>query len=265
MPPDQSSSEAPVPGKSSGTAFPTEPEFKTLREATVLPDLHGVWSASCQFIMDATKRDHAWFHMYRADPDHYPIEKDLEDGLWAINRDDNLLRWHHLRHLRRFYFQRYAFGRARMVNRILYENEQAPWLWLYKDVVLLRVALALLLGYALVFGAGNTSLALRLLAHQPGWEWILPPLSIVLLDGLIYINARLQAGRVKGLAWRAVWVSLGTAMWAAAYCVAAKQLFGVIGWCWYWSEAVLVSAAAAPLSILAQFFFGSDRSLTDPL
>jgi hypothetical protein len=129
----------------------------------------------------------------------------------------------------------------------------------------LRVALALLLGYALVFGAGNTSLALRLLAHQPGWEWILPPLSIVLLDGLIYINARLQAGRVKGLAWRAVWVSLGTAMWAAAYCVAAKQLFGVIGWCWYWSEAVLVSAAAAPLSILAQFFFGSDRSLTDPL
>jgi hypothetical protein len=245
--------------------FPTEMEFKELRDATrsPLPTGEG-WPKSCQFLMDAIKDGHAWFHVYRAHPDEYEINADLAKGLWAIDREENILRWHHLKHLRRFYFQRYAFGRACSISRRIWKGEQENFFWLYKDVLLLRAALALFLGYALVFGAGSTCNALRLLAHEPHWQRIVTG-SAVFLVALIYLNARNQAGRGKHLVLRALAVATGTGVWATAYCWGASQVFGAIHWHFCWPEAAMVSSAAVPLSILAQFFFGSDRSLTDPL
>lgn len=245
--------------------FLTEGEFIRLHDATCLPPAnHEGWQESCQFLMDAIKDGHAWFHMYRAHPDKYDINADLVNGLWAIDRGENILRWHHLKHLRRFYFQRYAFGRACSISRRIWKAGQEKFFWLYKDVLLLRAALALLLGYALVFGAGSTCNALRLLAHEPHWPWIVAG-SGVFLVVLIYLNARNQAGRGKHLLLRALAVATGTAVWAAAYCWVASKVFGAIHWDFCWIEAAMVSSAAVPLSVLAQFFFGSDRSLTDPL
>jgi hypothetical protein len=167
--------------------------------------------------------------------------------------------------MRQFCFRRFDFSGACSINKRIRAGGQGSFFWLYKDILLLRAALALLLGYALVFGSGNTSEALRLLAHKSYWYWIVAG-SFVFLVSVIYLNARTQAGRERRLLrFRALPVSAGTALWAAAYCWIASGAFSAIGWCFQWREAAVVSAAAVPLSVLAQFFFGSDRSLTDPL
>lgn len=248
-------------------------EFVRLRKLTIEfsdASAHGPGNEVCRFMLDCMDPDHAWHHIYRASAgDPYDIEEDLERGILAINRHQNPLRFHHLRHVRRFFFQRYSFCRAHRINRRILEwqpsSRRPKWLlilWLWKDVFLLRAALALLLGYALTFGAGHTSEALAALAgRSPG----LPLFGAILLGFLVFLNARNQAGRITGLVLRSICVAAGTALWAVAYCWVASCIFQHIGWCWSWSAAVGVSSAAVPLSVLAQFFFGSDRSLTDPL
>ena len=245
----------------------TAPRFEELRRAALAaPAERGDWEEPCQFLMDAIKDGHPWFHMYRAHPEQYEIEADLAEGLWAISHKANIQRWHHLRLVRRFYFRRSAFGMACSVNRLLCGAGEGNVVWLYKDIVLIRAALALLLGYALVFGAGTTSDVLRLLAHKPHWLWF-PVGSLALLGFLIYVNARNQTGRGKHqhLLLRTGGVTAGTVAWAAVYCWLASLVFCQIGWRFDPSEVAMVSAAAVPLSILAQFLFGSERSLTDPL
>lgn len=250
-----------------GTETFTEQRFRQLREsvtnfdATTSP---GSAPEVRRFMIRSMRPEHPWYHMYRGNPDEYDIETDLENGIEAVDCEDNPLQLHHLKHIRRFFFQRYAFRRARRINRRILAH-QPGWrvrLWLWKDVILLRAALALLLGYALIFGSGDTALALAKLAGKAPW---LPAIGALLLGFLVFLNARNQAGRIKGLVLRSIWVAGGTVVWAVIYCCIAKFVFHTICWSWSWSAAAGVSSAAVPLSVLAQFFFGSDRSLTDPL
>ena len=214
-----------------------------------------------RFLLGAMKEGHPWYHMYRSDPARN-LERNLIDGAAAFDMRENPLRGHHLRLIRRTLFRRYSFCKAVQVSGRLRGEE--TWFWLYKDLFLPRAALALLLGYALILGASSVQDAFRELAKAPCWP-LAPPLAGLLLWSLVYLNARNQAGRIPEVGLRSLWVSAGIAAWAALYCVIAFFFFKWIGWNFLWREAITVSAAALPLSVLTQFFFGSERSLTDPL
>jgi len=251
----------------------TAERFEGLRKAaTARPGIRGDWHEPCQFLMDAIRDGHPWFHMYRAhskDSDPRDIEADLELGLWTMDHESNVLRWHHLKHVRRFFFRRYSFGKALRISWMLRRGPQETFIWLFKDLLIVRAALALLLGYALVFGSGDTSKAIYLIAGRPDLRstaYMSGAGCVIFLVFLVYLNARNQTGRAGGLLFRALGVSFGIAIWAAVYCWIARRVFEWIGWGFFtWGTALLISAVAAPLSVLAQFFFGSERSLTDPL
>lgn len=243
--------------------FMTKEQFDEERHVAVVNKVQENWTRAGQFVLDAIREDHAWADVYRAHPE-YDLEADVELALWAVDREANIQRWHHLRRIRRFYFQRYAFCRACGINRRIHAGGQASLAWLYKDVLLLRGALALLLGYAVLFGSGSTSEVL--IKFSSRCPWALPLAGVGMLFGLVFLNARDQAGRVRGLWKRALWATAGVAVWAAVMSLCAMGVFHVAGMQgWSGGAALAVSSVAAPLGILGQFFFGSRQSLADPL
>jgi len=246
----------------------TVQEFECLRAklSNSTPELSSEQAVVLQrFLLNAMRDSHPWYHVYRANQKKYDLEKDLVKGLNAFLHPSNPIPIHHAKHVRRFLLRRYAGFAAIRVSLRIYAQDRglATLLWLAKDLVLPRAALALLLGYGLVLGARDSSLAFtHLTSHHPV---AVPVLGFALSWLLIWFNARNQAGRRSWLWLRALLTTAGLATWAALFSVAASGAFSLIGWSLDPYAALGVSSAATPLCILGQFFFGSDRSLVDPL
>jgi len=97
-------------------------------------------------ICEGDYRNHYRAHGYAK----YPIERELMANLNAF-RDGYELRTFHLKLIRRFLLQRYAFPAARRIDRQL-DDVSALWLW--KDYIIPRIGLSLLIGFGGIMGSG---------------------------------------------------------------------------------------------------------------
>src|SRR5665213_2694248 len=136
--------------------------------------------------------DHRYAYRYL----NLDLEGDLAKKLVAFSPvetgDLYMLGVHHLRLLRRVAFQRYAFGLALDICGRLVKQEKEHrvrrWLWVYKDVILPRVPLALMVGYGVVLGSFKDWLVV--LGRESGFAAGLLISTLGLSWFLIYCNIR---------------------------------------------------------------------------
>ena len=170
-----------------------------------------------------------------------------------------------LKLIRRVAYRRYAFGLACEASRRL-QGLGDSRLWLAKDLTLLRIGLALPVGYAVM------------LDKPSEWIWVIgrtPQLWIASVLGcclftwfLIYTNVRDQIGRTPSLTIRSIIAFLIGLAWCALYLM--------IGWVFAkvspelrpefeLKSAILLSVSSYAITILVQFFFSRSGSIADPL
>lgn len=236
--------------------------FPTLTPAPLDADSRRQVRAFCKKGLDlGSNPEYAYRHL----PDLFPLEKDL---LWALERDafvstggsdDYQCELPDLKLLRRAAFRRYAFGLARQINRRLAARGVSR-LWLWKDFLLPRIPLALLVGYGAVLGSVPDQL--WILRHD--WRaQAIGGLSLALSLFLIYNNVRDRIGDVPEAVTRAFGVLAGAVVWCLFFCAGGRWLMPAAAFDWW--NAALVSEAALLVAIVAQFFFTAAGSIADPL
>jgi hypothetical protein len=162
----------------------------------------------------------------------------------------------------------YAFSAARAVARELARQpEEGKWwlVWIWKDYVMPRLAVAVLIGYLLV--AGNSGL-LKILSraqYRDGWVAVICLFSVLCTYLLALAEVQRRVGRnlrllFKGSAILTLYALFWTAIGGVVQYFGAQSLkMGVS------VRFVLVSAASAlAAAFLAQLFW-QDRSIAEPL
>jgi hypothetical protein len=214
------------------------------------------------------RSNHWWSYRYLAS--EFNIEQDLAEKLGAylpVNKHDPYtdVSVHDLKLLRRFAFQRYAFDLATEINKRLAERRESNW-WLVKDRLLLRIPLALVVGYGVVLGAFRD----WLIALGTN-VWFTVGLSIPALGlawFLIYCNVRDRIGGLPEVTGRACRVF--------GYCLCWSGVLLFAGWAlamlddglrksFDWGVAICLGSSSLLVAIVVQFFFTKSGSIADPL
>ncbi len=197
------------------------------------------------------------------------LEQLVRRLLPAYTKDaGNALSEWHLKTIRRWAMRRYAFCLAGQIHERLdavAENGLSieERCWLFKDFLLPRMGFALLLGYGVLLGAGQSVYWLGALCG--GWYWAALVFCSCTIAALLHVNARHQLGRGPLVNGRTAavcaicftWIWLGVA--GIALGVDGTNGNFVLHW------AALSSVVAMLLGILGQFFFTGNRSIADPL
>lgn len=221
------------------------------------------------FYISALEPRHHVGYLFRFLPQEFTLEADLKkvlDAFSTIDEDYPESRsTADLKLLRRVAFQRYAFGFAWELNRLL-RRRHVSWLWLHKDYLLPRIPLSLAIGYPIV------------LTLPREWLWVLgnhpaPATAVIVLCCflawfLIYNNVRDRIGAVCEAQVRAAKVFFGTLIWSAAFLEAGRKFAELdpgLRQSFHWPTALLISAVALVVAIVAQFFFTKSGSIADPL
>ncbi|HUE04467.1 MAG TPA: hypothetical protein VMR62_33260 [Bryobacteraceae bacterium] len=247
----------------------TEGEFRVWHEKFLLPNATD--EEVYHNILDIIDRSTGIADFYRSDPDAYDVESEI-GGRPCVLRD----RFHErdLRHLRRYFLRRYAFGRVVQVDRWLAARWKASrkslwkcYLWLWKDYPMPRVGLAQILGLGVILGATGVFNGLHDIACRSTYFRLLVlGVFLALVWLLLYLHVRDRIGgpakRVKQRTWGLfalcmIWPALGMLLeW-----LAGKPM----GWTFFPWRAVLVNAAALVFALLSQFFFAKGATMGDPL
>jgi hypothetical protein len=218
------------------------------------------WQQVREFLLNATEPDKPEFHFYR-----YLKDADLEADLrlWLDDFKQSELATHDFLVLRRFALRRYAFGLAKEISERI-PSEERTALWLAKDLLLLRIGLATLVGYAVLLGAGGALAWLYQISRH--WTaWLLLPAVLAGVFLLIYLNVRECAGRISGAARRAGTVWLGSLLWVTLFVLTTRVLSVPAREHFEWLHASMCGAVAVLLAILGEFFFQPGTSIAEPL
>ena len=208
------------------------------------------------WILDAVTEGHFNCLMYRAEPGRYDIEDLILKRLELFRNEGGYDQaQHHLKMIRRFLLKRYAFGVVRKVDERLKGR-----LWLWKDYVVPRIGLAMVLGFGAVLGAGPVSdwLGNRGMLYGA----VVLSACLVLVLCVVYLNVRGILGgpsrRVRRRTWGVFGISVG---WASGPALVASVVQPTLFVKW-----LLVSFAALLFALLSQFFFGqAGTSMGEPL
>lgn len=212
----------------------------------------------------------------------FSIEEDIMECVEAIENSPNPEGLHNslLRHVRRFLLTRYAFCDVQRVNKILalrlsrkggHLRHYFSVGWLWKDLLLPRIALSLFIGYAILLGAGHVTDWLRLASSSGRSGWYIFSLLLCLIVLLVYLSVRTRIGSVNegALVRRTLGISGGCLLWAgtAAGIQDLGQLMLFHCHVWSWPAELLAAEAALFVALLGQFFFGKSGSgsISEPL
>lgn len=218
------------------------------------------------FVLKCIDPKDNYYHVYRASPKDYRIEDDLHACLPAFS--DSLLAPYQLKLLRRFAFQRYAFDLAKEINQKLREagaNSRWARFWLAKDHFLPRVPLSMLIGFALVLGAGHLTDWLGELATGFWGFSGTVILGLAATFFLVYLNVRDQLGNVSQV-WARTGRVLAICLGWLILALGAIALVGTrIQAHFDYRHGIAIGIVALVLAILGQFFFAREGSIADPL
>lgn len=252
-------------------------QFKVVRAECVgrcaSPELAQLWIARAIVREDEVSR---WYWV-----SDLPVEQDIMECLEAIEGGLSADRHYAtlLRHIRRFLLTRYAFSRVCQVNKKItahISNKQPvraflSRLWLWKDLLLPRIALSLFIGYAVLLGAGQTADWLGVAASRARPGWSLCCFLLFLIVSIVYLSVRTRVGGAdaRSLFMRTVGVCLGCFLWALFAAVMQNVGQHVIfqGRARPWPAELLTAQAALFIALLSQFFFGKSGSgsISEPL
>jgi hypothetical protein len=212
---------------------------------------------------------HVHYRAYR-----WNIEDDVIAKLGAFNSNSDPhyeLALHDLKLLRRFLLQRYSFGNVLRIDGIL-RNSGVSSLWLFKDYLVPRIALSLLVGFGITLGSSKIFDSLREMAALKWPAVALALIACLLTFLLIYLSVRERlGGGDQALAPRTFAISIIAVAWAAfelliIYGLSLKmRAIYPFTWAFNWWFAAEVGALALLFAILTQFFFTKAGSMAEPL
>ena len=155
-------------------------------------------------IQEGDYRNH--YRAYRYE--QYPIETELMARLDAFS-DRYELRSFHLKLIRRFLLQRYAFLSARKIDKKL---SDVGVLWLCKDYFIPRIGLSLVIGFGGIMGSSAIFDFLAVLRCTAATLFSLGCLLVVLF--LVYLNVRdVITGSHPNVWGRTLWVFAVALAW----------------------------------------------------
>lgn len=256
----------------------TYKQFNILRGECVGRNVRPEWAQS--WVMRAIVREDEISRWYWVS-DH-SVERDILECLESVERGSYPTAHYEslLRHVRRFLLTRYAFLHVRSVNKEIAAHLSKKRgrigrclsvLWLWKDLFLPRIALSLIIGYAVILGAGRTTEWLSLAASNVLSGWCLFVGLLVLIAFLVYLSVRTRIGSTNAdsLIRRSILITMECITWAGVAAViqnvAQRMLFHRHVWTWY--AEMLTAEAALCVALLSQFFFGKSGSgsISEPL
>jgi len=172
-----------------------------------------------------------------------------------------------LKYVWRYLLRRYAFCEALRVHQALADLEEPPgWrLWRLKDLLMLRVAVGVLLGFLVLSSSGYLyDAGFRAASGLYFWVWLVVVVLLVL--GMAAAEVQRRVGRRPCLVIlvRAVWIA-GTGFAYGAFGSAIQYFAGrSLGFGLTPRVAVLCGVTAVLLSFVFQHFW-QEQSIGDPL
>jgi len=180
----------------------------------------------------------------------------------SADKETDTLAVHNLKLIRRFLLQRYAFRSARQVDKQL-KGKVSP-LWLWKDYVIPRIGLSLVIGFG---GAMGSSAIFDWLAGLRCTAAILfAQACLLLVLFLVYLNVREVVTGFHPNVWgRTLWVFTVALSWVGIGLSFAAELDHLMGWRFDWRHGALTGCTALVIAVLTQFFFTKAGSMAEPL
>jgi hypothetical protein len=172
-----------------------------------------------------------------------------------------------LKYVWRYLLRRYAFREALQVHQALAELEEPPgWrLWRLKDLLMLRVAVGVLLGFLVLSSSGYLyDAAFRAAPGLYFWVWLVAGVLLVLGMAAAEVQRRVGRRPCRVILVRAVWIAAAGFAYGAfgsgiQYFAGRDLGFGLTP-----RVAVLCGVTAVLLSFVFQHFW-QEQSIGDPL